>query len=83
MQNTTLLNPEDSRATASLFNAHPVVFRAKPSLLVSAIPSELTQHTFQRFTVDIRALSVETTLLTNMREHLVYAVDQVADDVTD
>lgn len=81
MQNTTLLNPEDSKNSASLFNAHPVVFRAKPSTLVSAIPSELTQHTFQRFTVDSRALSVETTLLTTMREHLVYAVDQIADDV--
>lgn len=79
MQNIQQYAAIEDQTNARVFGEGPIIFRAKPSAGAKGLPSDLSRHNFERMTVDVRAFSVETVMLTTMQEHLTYAVQSVAE----
>lgn len=79
MQNVDQYQAMEQNLSARAFGDGPAVFRAKPTSGARGLPSDLSRHSFERVTVDTRALSVETIMLTSMQEHLTYAVQEIAE----
>jgi hypothetical protein len=79
MQNVDQYVAMEQQLSTRAFGDGPAVFRAKPSSGARGLPSDLSRHSFERMTVDTRALSVETIMLTSMQEHLTYAIQEIAE----
>lgn len=66
------LNPTYAGGDSSL------IFRAKPQETTGSLPSDLSRHTFQRFTYNKAAYGIKTIFLTDYQEHLVHAVEELS-----